>query len=298
MAKKKKQPSMAKYSWLVALAIIVLWGIYMLFGGGMDRYQDPAPSVGEEPDFRVLFIDVGQADAALIFCEGETMLIDGGNAEDSNLIYTVLGKYDVEHLDYVICTHAHEDHVGGLSGALQACTVDTVYCPVTSYSSKVFTNFADKVAERGAEITVPAAGDVFYLGSAVGEILACDPDAGDTNNTSIVLKLTYGETSFLFTADAEHTVENDLLDEGTDLSATVLKVGHHGSNTSTGEDFLRAVDPDYAIISCGKNNSYGHPNEETLVLLDQYDVPVYRTDELGDILCTSDGKTVTVEAVN
>lgn len=295
--KQKKQPSMAKYSWLAAAAIIVLWGIYMLFGGGLDRYQQ-TPSVGEDPDFRVLFIDVGQADAALVLCEGESLLIDGGNAEDSNLIYTVLGKYGVEHLNYIICTHAHEDHVGGLSGALQACTVDTVYSPVTSYDSRAFDNFADKVTGRGAEITVPEAGDRFLLGSAVGEILSCDPAAGDTNNTSIVLKLTYGETSFLFTADAEHAVENDLLDEGADLSATVLKVGHHGSNTSTGEDFLRAVDPDHAIVSCGKDNSYGHPNEETLVLLEQYDIPVYRTDELGDILCTSDGRTVTVEAVH
>lgn len=295
--KKKKQPSMAKYSWIIAAVVIVLWGIYMFFGGGMDRYEE-TPSVGENPDFRILFIDVGQADSALIFCEGETMLIDGGNAEDSNLIYTVLEKYDVEHLDYVICTHAHEDHVGGLSGALQACTVDTVYSPVTSYSSKAFQNFAEKVEERGAVITVPEVGDEFRLGSAVAQILACDPDAGDTNNTSIVLKLTYGETSFLFTADAEHAVENELLYDGADLKADVLKVGHHGSNTSTGEDFLRAVDPDYAIISCGKNNSYGHPNEETLVLLEEYNVPVYRTDELGDILCTSDGKTVTIEAVN
>ncbi len=293
--RKKKQPSMAKYSWLIAAIAIVLWGIYMLFGGGEDG---SAPAIGENPDFRVLFLDVGQADSALVFCEGETMLIDGGNAADSNLVYAVLERYDVERLDYIICTHAHEDHVGGLSGALEYCAADTVYCPVTEYDSRAFRNFAERITACGATITVPTAGEQFRLGSAVAEILACDADAEDTNNSSIVLRLTYGETSFLFTGDAEKPVEEWLLEQGTELSATVLKVGHHGSVTSTSEAFLRAVNPEYAVISCGKDNSYGHPHRETLLLLEEYGISVYRTDELGDILCTSDGHTVNIAQVS
>lgn len=286
MAKKKRtSPKYGKYSWIIALILALLVGVTQYFN------REKETEIPENPDFRILFIDVGQADAALVFCEGETMLIDGGNVEDSDVIYTVLEKQNVTNLDYVVCTHAHEDHVGGLAAALTACTAETVLCPVTSYNSKAFTSFA----ERAGEITVPEAGDSFSLGGAEVKILACDPDASDTNNTSIVLKICYGETSFLFTGDAEYEVEQTLLESGCDLSATVLKVGHHGSSTSTSYRFLNEIMPQYAVISVGKNNSYGHPHDEVLSRLRDADVTVYRTDELGDITCISDGKTVTFE---
>lgn len=290
----EKPKSMAPYSWLIALVLIALYGLYLLLSGGSEA--EPLQTGGEE--LRVLFIDVGQADSALLTCGGESLLIDGGNVDDSSTVYTVLKKNGVTHLDYVVCTHAHEDHVGGLSGALEACTAGTVYCPVTDYDSKAFRNFSDRVAEQNCELTVPKAGETFALGGAEVEFLACDPEAEDTNNTSIILRVSYGATSFLFMADAETPVEQALLDAGTDLSATVLKVGHHGSSTSTSYRFLNEVMPRYAVISVGKDNSYGHPHEKILSRLEDADARILRTDELGDILFVSDGKTVSLPQID
>lgn len=290
----EKPKSMAPYSWLIALVLIALYGLYLLLSGGSEA--EPLQTGGEE--LRVLFIDVGQADSALLTCGDESLLIDGGNVADSSTVYTVLKKNGVTHLDYVVCTHAHEDHAGGLSGALEACTAGTVYCPVTDYDSKAFRNFSDRVAEQNCELTVPKAGETFALGGAEVEFLACDPEAEDTNNTSIVLRVSYGATSFLFMADAETPVEQALLDAGTDLSATVLKVGHHGSSTSTSYRFLNEVMPRYAVISVGKDNSYGHPHEKILSRLEDADARILRTDELGDILFVSDGKTVSLPQID
>lgn len=287
----KKASCPSKYSWIVALAAIALWGVYLLVSG--IPWKD-TERISNNPDFSVLFLDVGQADAALVLCQGEALLIDGGNVADSDIIYTVLEKREISHLDYVVCTHAHEDHVGGLPAALHACTVGTVYSPVTEYDSKCFQTFADTAAEQGVELTVPEAGDSFRLGAARVDILACTPDADETNNSSIVLKVVYGETSFLFTGDAEYEVEETLLESRADLSATVLKVGHHGSDSSTSYRFLNEVMPQYAVISVGKKNSYGHPSETVLSRLRDADATILRTDELGDIVLTSDGKTVNV----
>ena len=284
MARRKKKTS--KYEIYAGLLVLLVFAIVSLV-----RYcrKEPAPELPQNPDFRIQFIDVGQADAALVFCEGETMLIDGGNTGDGDTIYSILKKHELTSLDYVVCTHAHEDHVGGLSSALTACTAETVLCPVKSYDSQVFRNFV----KRAGEITVPKAGDSFELGGARVEILSCRPRAEETNDTSIVLKIIYGETSFLFTGDAEYETESLMLEEGCDLSATVLKVGHHGSSSSTSYRFLNAVMPQYAVISVGRDNSYGHPHDEVLSRLRDADVTVLRTDERGDIICESNGKTVT-----
>lgn len=250
-------------------------------------------AVEEDSSFEVHFIDVGQADAALVLCDDSAMLIDGGNAEDSNLIYSYLKKLEVKELDYIVCTHAHEDHVGGLAGALNYATVDTALCPVTSYDSKAFKNFVKYLDKQDVEITVPEAGDTYELGSAEFEILGpIEIDEDDPNNTSIVLRIVYGETSFLFTGDAGRDEESDILDEDYELESTVLKVGHHGSDTSTSYKFLNEVLPKYAVISVGEGNSYGHPTEDTLSRLRDADVKVLRTDMQGDIICKSDGEKV------
>lgn len=255
--------------------------------------QTKASEIPSDSSFSVQFIDVGQADAALVECDGRYMLIDGGNKNDASRIYSILKQREVPVLDMVVGTHAHEDHIGGIPGALQYTSAQLVLCPVTSYDSKAFQDFSKSAEEKGGGITVPKAGDTYPLGSAVITILALN-SGSDTNDTSIVLRIDYGDTSFLFMADAELDTEMALVGGDADLRATVLKVGHHGSDTSTGYVFLRESMPRYAIISCGKDNRYGHPAKTVLSRLRDADVQVFRTDMQGDVICTSDGQVVTV----
>ena len=283
-----------KQSWIRALItlIIVLAAATGLLG------KEDVTTVNEgaaEQGFAVHFLDVGQADAALVQCENRWMLIDGGNGEDSNLIAAYLKKQGISYLDYIVCSHAHEDHVGGLSGALSVAEVGEVYAPETGADTRAYKNFKAKVKEQGLTIQHPVPGDSIRLGQATILFLGpVEEDKDDINNTSIMLKITYGQTAFLFTGDGEREEELSVLDTGLDVSATVLKVGHHGSSTSTSYPFLRAVNPEYAVISVGKGNDYGHPHQETISRLSDADTKLYRTDELGDIIMTSDGYEISV----
>lgn len=254
-----------------------------------------AAPLPEDSSFAVHFIDVGQADCALVMCDGVYMLIDGGNAEDSDLVFSYLKKHGIDHLDYLVATHAHEDHIGGLSGAAYAATVGTALSPVTEGSTKVFKNLVKSLEQQNVSLTVPQPGDSFPLGSAQVRVLGPVKAYEEVNDTSIVLSVTYGQTDFLFTGDMEAAAEADLVESGADLSATVLKVGHHGSSSSTSYRFLREVLPDYAIISVGEGNKYGHPNEEVLSRLADAEATVYRTDLCGTIIVESDGSSVTFQ---
>ena len=246
-----------------------------------------------EGKLTVHFLDVGQADAAILQCGGQVMMIDGGNSADGSLIYSYLSEtLGIRHIDYMIATHAHEDHIGGLSSALNACTVGTVYSPVTSYNSKQFSSLTKYVQQQGKRLTVPRVGDTLSLGDATVQFLSPAKKYGDTNNTSIVVRVVHGSNTFLFTGDAEWEAEHDMVSSGYDLSAKVLKVGHHGSDTSSSYVFLREVMPQHAVISCGAGNSYGHPSAEILSRLRDIGAAVYRTDLQGTITCVSDGSTL------
>ncbi|MDD5883813.1 MAG: MBL fold metallo-hydrolase [Firmicutes bacterium] len=261
----------------------------------------PAETTVSGKGLTVQFLDVGQADCALLSCDGEYLLIDGGNRDDSQLVVSFLKQQGVQELAAVVCTHAHEDHVGGLPAVLAVYPTKAVYAPTKTYSSNIFDKFVYYTDQQGLEITIPAPGYQFSLGQATVTVLGPVKSYAEANNTSIVLRVDYGETAFLFTGDMETDAENDMLDywEGRlDWQADVLKVGHHGSNTSTGYRFLNAVNPAYGVISVGKGNDYGHPHKEPLSRLRQAGVTILRTDELGAIQAVSDGKEVTFTWAN
>lgn len=251
------------------------------------------PSV--EDGLTIHFIDVGQADCALLECGGEYLLIDGGNREDGQLVVSYLEQQGVESLTAVVCTHAHEDHVGGLPSVLAVYPTEAVYAPTNTYSSNIFDKFLYYTDQQGLAVTIPKPGDQLTLGDAALTVLGPVKSYPDANNTSIVLKVEYGDTAFLFTGDMEVSAENDMLDywEGRmDWNCDVLKVGHHGSNTSTSYRLLNEVNPTYGVIPVGKDNEYGHPHEEPLSRLKQAGVILLRTDVLGHIIAASDGENV------
>lgn len=276
----------------IAAAVLLLT---VLFTGCVTDDTQTSMTPAPEGILSVHFLDVGQADCALLVCGGETMLIDGGNVDDGDFVYSYLKSCGISHLDYVISTHAHEDHVGGLTAALNACTAGTVMSPVTEYDSRAFENFAEAVYDQGLSLTMPEPETNFTLGTAEVQVLGPLYEYEETNDTSIVLRVVFGDTSFLFTGDAESEAEHDLVESGQELQSTVLKVGHHGSRSSTEYVFLREVMPEYAVISVGTDNEYGHPTEEVLSRLRDADVTLYRTDMQGTVIAESDGKTVTFE---
>ena len=247
-----------------------------------------------EHSFAIHYIDVGQGDAARVVCDDKTMIIDGGKPSASSIIYTYLKNLNIDYLDYIIASHADDDHIGGLSAPLAKMNVGNVIEPETEADTRSYNSLKTKTEEQGLTIQHPKPGDSIDLGSSKIEFYGPITESeSDRNNGSIVMKIIYGDTSFLFTGDAEREEEQEILNAGYDLSATVLKVGHHGSKNSTTYPFLREIMPQYAVISVG-DNSYGHPTEDTLSRLRDADVKVYRTDMQGDIIAASDGKTVTI----
>ena len=267
-------------------------------GGGQDSGRAGAAQatgntgIAQAGTLTVTWLDVGQGDAAVIQCGGQSMLIDGGKPEKSSYIYAWLQQHGLSYLDVIVATHVDADHIGGLSGALNYASVGTAYCPETTGTTEKFQSFVKYLAQRGKQITVPTAGETFALGGAQIQILGPLHRAEDSNDNSIVLKVSFGATSFLFTGDAERAEEQDLLNSGVNLQSTVLKVGHHGSDTSTSYPFLRAVAPQYAVISVGAGNSYGHPTEAVLSRLRDAGVTTFRTDMQGEITAVSDGQTI------
>ncbi len=250
-------------------------------------------SAQPQKHLNIRFINCGQGDAALVECDGHYMVIDGGDKSNSQRMYSILQRSGITHLDLLVATHVHSDHMGGLPGVLKYASADTVLCNVDRYDSDDFSDFKKYVEASGKEITVPDAGSKYSLGGAKISVLSLN--AGESeNDNSIMLKLTYGGISVLFAGDAGEKAEIALLKSGADVSADVIKIGHHGSKSSTTELLLSAVSPAHAIISVGKGNKYGHPDDVVINRLKDNDISIWRTDLSGDIILESNGEEITI----
>lgn len=248
------------------------------------------PAIGHVKDeLSVHFLDVGQADCQIILLPtGQSMVIDAGNNDDGAFICNYLDNMGIKKIDYLVGTHPHEDHIGSLDTIINNYSVAQVYIPDATADSKSYYDAMDAIDGSDAELFITSAGMVIYSDDTLKiETVAPTQNYGDDlNNMSIVIRITYKEASFLFTGDIEELSENDIT---MDIAADVLSVPHHGSSTSSSDYFLKRVDPMYAVISCGKNNDYGHPHAETLSKLSDDDVTLYRTDKMGTIICRTKG---------
>ena len=247
-------------------------------------------------NLKIHYVDVGQGDSAIIEKNGHFMLIDAGPKECENSLIEYIDSLQIEKFDYVIATHAHEDHIGSMSKVIDKYDIGKVLFAKHTTTTTTFKNFVTSVKNKGLKLYAPNVGEEFSFEDTSFTVLGpVSSSYDDLNNYSIVIKLKYGSTSYLFTGDAESLSEKEILNKGLDVSADVLKVGHHGSNSSTSKSFLDAVNPKYAIISCGKNNDYGHPKKKIMDRIKNKNIKVYRTDESGTITLTSDGKNISFD---
>ncbi|MCM0650717.1 MBL fold metallo-hydrolase [Clostridium swellfunianum] len=238
------------------------------------------------------YIDVGQADSILIQVNGKNMLIDAGNRGDADTVISYLQKQGVKKLDYVIATHPHEDHIGAMSDIIKKFPISEFYAPKKTASTKTFENMIN--ALNGKKIIAARADVTLDLGENTEAVLLAPNNNNyeDINNYSAVLKLKYGSNKFLFMGDAEKLSEKEILNTNSDISADVIKVGHHGSTTSSSKEFLDKAAPKIVVISVGKDNDYGHPHKETLAEFKKRGYTVYRTDIDSTIVLQSDGKNI------
>ncbi len=240
----------------------------------------------------VSFIDVGQADSILIRNGNYNMLIDAGNNEDGEKLVNYFKSLKIEEFLYVVATHPHEDHIGGMDDIINNFKIDNYYMPNKLSTTKTFMDVLDALLSKNLKYTVPNKGDVLKLGDANINVIYSGDETNDINDSSIILKITHGKNSFLLTGDTTYNVEKQILND--DIKSDVLKVAHHGSNYSSKEDFLNSVDAKYAVISVGRNNIYNHPSNSTLERLDKRNIIVYRTDRDGTITFTSNKENLSV----
>lgn len=246
--------------------------------------------IEDETPLRVHFIDVGQGDCELIESDGEFMLIDCGEREYSDEVIDYLNEQGATTLKYVIATHPHSDHIGGMADVISQVNVENIIMPDKVHTTMTFENMLLAIEKKGLEITLPNIGDIYSLGEGDFEIISPYGDDDNLNNASVGIKLRHGNNSFVMCGDAESDMEYKIAQR--DISCNVLKLNHHGSSTSNSDYYLDAASPETVVISCGKDNSYGHPHRETLEKINKRGLELLRTDELGTIIFESDGTRI------
>lgn len=290
---------------LLVIALFCVGVVCLLHFTGIVPFENISVMLGlsDKPatrsDLEVHFIDVGQGDCTLIMSQGEVMVIDSGDRDETNRAQEYLREHGVKRIDYLIATHPHADHIGEMAEIIEGFEVENFIMPriPDKYvpTSRTYEDMLLALQAKGLKAT-PASDSSFTLGCCEVQTFASPMDDSENmNNYSVVVKIVNGKNSFLITGDCEKAEEKELIAKGFDLSAKVLKVGHHGSSTSSSAAMLDEVDPDYAVISCGKDNSYGHPHDETVRRLSKYANEVYVTAARGDVVFISDGKGLSVE---
>lgn len=285
---------------LLVLIILVSGYFYTTYFDNKNITKDVTTNVKQtinesSSNLKIYFVDVGQADCILINDNNEYSLIDAGNNEDGEKLVKYFKDLGITKFKYVFGTHAHEDHIGGMDNIIENFQIEHFYMPDAITTTRTFEEVLDALEEQNIAFETPKEDENLTFSDTDFKVLHVGKDKKDLNNTSIVLKLTYKNTSYLFMGDATSSVEKDILDK--DIKSDVLKVGHHGSQYSSTISFLKKVSPKYAIIEVGKNNSYNHPKEVTLKKLEDLGTKIYRTDEDGTIILTSDGENMSFETV-
>lgn len=265
---------------------------------GINEIQNSASEISEikkievNNNLTVYFIDVGQADSILIRENNKNILIDAGNNEDGNRLVNYFNQLGIEEFEHVFATHAHEDHIGGMDDVINNFKINNFYMPDVLTTTKTFEDVLDALLSKNMTYKTPIIDQEIIFEESLIKILSISNVDGDLNDTSIVFKLTHGNNSFLFTGDATENIEKSVMNK--DIKSDVLKVAHHGSHYSNSLEFLEKVNPKYAIISVGANNSYKHPHDVVLKRLKNLNVHIYRTDEVGTIIVSSDGSNISI----
>lgn len=284
---------------LIALLLILLLLTGCTSSKPVEPTTEPTEPSAAEPGLTVHFLDVQHADSILLACGGEYALVDGGYPESGERIVSYMRQQGIKELDLLVGTHPHGDHIGGLPQVLNTFPTETVWTSQLPYTNDYVSNFTNAVTRNGADFVQPRPGESFRLGDATIDVIGpLNLRYEEANDLSLVLMVTYGDTRFLLTGDMEEVAERELVEAGVDLKADVLKVGHHGSSSSTSYRFLRAVAPTYGVISLAAANEYGHPHRDPLSRLMDADVTIYRTDKMYDVVAFSDGETISFTCGN
>lgn len=281
---------------LIVILLISLYGIN-IYNTTKEKIEYREETIELPPNDKLLvyFIDVGQADCILINSNNHFALIDGGNNRDGKKLVEYFKSLGISEFEYIFGTHAHEDHIGGLDYIIRSFNVDKVYMPDAKSNTETYNDIIKVLKDKNMELSIPSIDSELELGNSKIRVLFSGTDTIELNNSSIVLKLLYGDNSYLFMADAPSDIEREILNKN--IKSDVLKVGHHGSQYSTSANFLYKVYPKHAIIQVGNNNDYGLPKQVTLDKLNRIGAKIYRTDLDGTIISTSDGKNISFETI-
>lgn len=305
MMKRRKQKKDFKYYIIAAVLIFFM----SLFGNEQkpeqvqeqteEQIQEQTQEGSQETEvvetgtMSVHFLDVGQGLCIVVIQDDHVLVYDGGDRDTSSFVVSYLKELGVTKIDYLISSHYDSDHVSGLIGCLNVFDVENVMGSNYVQDSKLYTSFMEGVDKQGLEIQYPNVGDAFCFGDAEFTILAPAEITDDSNANSVAIKLTFGEKSFIFTGDTTVASEKAMVESGIDLKCDVLSAGHHGSATSSSSLFLEKTLPEYVVISCSADNSYGHPHVEVMELLKQMEIDLFRNDVQGTVIATTDGKEIT-----